>query len=111
MMIIKWHKDETEEQPLYELYIYENDYKMQIGYIGWDSFSKRWILNYNIQPIKNKCKAYENYTINEINDVLFRALLDIQSDLSRINNICVECCNAISDYAIDYIQGIDHNED
>lgn len=112
MIIIKWRKDEIEELPLYELYAYtNNNYKTIIGYLGWNDFSKCWILNYHIPRIQEKIKKYNNYNINEVNDVLFRAVLDIQSDLSFINNMCVDYCNAISDYAIDYVQGIDHNED
>lgn len=113
MMIIKWHRDKTEELPLYELYAYIGDkHKTTIGYLGWNSFTQCWILNYYIPCIQEtKSKKYDNYTIEEINDVLFRAILDIQKDLSFINNMCVDYCNAISDYIIDYVQGIDHNED
>lgn len=112
MMIIKWRKDETEEEPFYNLYACtDTDYEMLIGYIGWDGFTNRWILSYNIPPLHNKFIAYEYYKINEIDDVLFRALLDIQSELSKINNMCIEYCDAISDYAIDYVQGVNHNED
>ena len=112
MIIIKWRKDETEEEPFYNLYVYtDNDYEMHIGCIRWDNFTNRWILSYNIPPLHNKFIAYEYYKINEIDEVLFRALLDIQSELSKINNMCTAYCNAISDYAIDYVQGIDHNED
>ena len=110
-MIIKWHKDETESFPFYYLYSYVDNYEFLIGYIGWDSFRKCWLLGYHIPPIQKKCVSYKNYDITEINDVLFRAVLDIQSELSRINNMCINYCNAISDYAIDYVQGIDHNED
>ena len=112
MMIIKWCKDETEEEPFYNLYIYtDNDYKMHIGWIGWGNLEKCWYMHYSIPRIKDKSKKYEQYTINEINDVLFKAVLDIQADLAFINNMCVDYCNAISDYIIDYVQGIDHNED
>ena len=112
MMIIKWRKDKTEEQPLYELYAYtENNYKLSIGFLGWSNFMNSWLFSYEIPPLKSKSKEYNNYTINEFNDVLFRAILDIQSELSRISNMCIEYCNAISDYVIDYIQGVDHNED
>ena len=112
MMIIKWRKDETEEEPFYNLYVYtDNDYEMHIGWIGWGSLEKCWYMHYSIPRIKDKCKKYEQYAINEINDVLFRAVLDIQADLAFINNTCVDYCNAISDYIIDYVQGIDHNED
>ena len=112
MMIIKWRKNEVEEEPLYNLYVCtDSDYEMQIGWLGWGSLQKCWFMHYNIPRIKDKCKKYEQYTINEINDVLFRAILDIQADLSFINNMCIEYCDAISDYVIDYVQGIDHNED
>ena len=112
MMIIKWRKDETEDSPVYQLYAYtESDYKMQIGWIFWDESDQSWYMNYNIpRCVQNKYRKYNQYTIEEINDVLFRAVLDIQSDLSFINNMCVDYCNAISDYVIDYVQGIDHNE-
>lgn len=112
MIVIKWQKNKTKESPLYELYAcIGNNYKMTIGYLGWNSFVNCWILSYHIPRIQEKIKRYDNYTIDEINDVLFRAVLDIQSDLSFINNMCVDYCNAISDYVIDYVQGIDHNED
>lgn len=112
MIIIKWHKDETEEEPLYELYAYtENDYKIQIGILGWVGFKNSWMLSYQIPRIQNRCIKYENYTIDEVNDVLFRAILDIQSDLAKINNICINYCNAISDYVIDYITGVEQDED
>ena len=112
MIIIKWRKDEMEDLPLYELYAcMGNNHKMTIGYLGWNGFTNCWILSYHIPRIQEKSKKYDNYTIDEINDVLFRAVLDIQSDLSFINNMCVDYCNAISDYIIDYVQGIDHNED
>lgn len=112
MMIIKWRKDEMEEQPLYELYAYtETNYRLSIGFLGWSDFMNSWLFSYEIPSLKSKSKIYNNYTINEFNDVLFRAILDIQSELSRINNMCIEYCNAISDYVIDYIQGVDHNED
>ena len=110
MMIIKWKKDELEEEPLYDLYIFvgDNNYKMHIGKLGWGSSEQCWFMWYSIPPLKDK---YKNYNQHEINDVLFRAVLDIQSDLSQITNMCIEYCNAISDYVIDYVQGIDHNED
>ena len=112
MTIIKWRKDETENKPFYFLYIYTDaGYNMQIGRLGWDRAEQCWYLHYNIPRIKDKCKKYEQYNINEINDVLFRAVLDIQADLSYINNMCADYCNAISDYVIDYVQGVDHNED
>ena len=110
MIIIKWQKDETEEFPFYNLYAYIDNYKFLIGYIGWDSFRKHWHLGYHIPPIQKKCISYKYYDITEVNDVLFKAVLDIQSELSRINNMCVDYCNALSDYIIDYIQGIEHNE-
>ena len=111
MTIIKWNKDETEPFPFYYLYAYQNNYQFLIGYIGWDSFRKRWLLGYHIPPIQKKCVSYKCYDITEVNDVLFRAVLDIQNELTKINNMCVDYCNAISDYAIDYVQGVDHNED
>ena len=111
MTVIKWRRDETEDEPLYFLYVCTNsDYEMQIGLLGWNNMEKCWYFHYGIPRIKDKHKKYEQYNINEINDVLFRAVLDIQSDLSFINNMCVDYCNAISDYVIDYVQGIDHNE-
>ena len=118
MTIIKWRKadrmgeNEKIEIPFYKLYAYtDKGYGMEIGYIKWDEQSECWIVNYNIPPFKNRFRTYENYKINDINEVFYRALLDIQFDLARINNMCVDYCNAISDYIIDYIQGIDHNED
>ena len=112
MIVIKWRKDETENYPFYELYVcMSNNYKMTIGYLGWDVLTDCWTLTYRIPRIQENIKEYNNYTIDEINDVLFRAVLDIQSDLSFINNMCVDYCNAISDYIIDYVQGINHNED
>ena len=111
MIVIKWRKDETRNYPSYFLYAYiDSDYAIQIGWVAWSSTEHHWYFRYNIPRIKDKHKIYEQYTINEINDVLFRAVLDIQSDLSFINNMCVDYCNAISDYVIDYVQGIDHNE-
>ena len=111
MIVIKWRKDETEDYPFYGLYVCTNtDCEMQIGWIGWEDLQQCWFLHYSIPRIKDEYKKYEQYTIDEINDVLFRAVLDIQSDLSFINNMCVDYCNAISDYVIDYVQGIDHNE-
>ena len=117
MIVIKWRKikgrkGETKDLPLYELYVcMNNNHKMTIGHLGWNNLSSCWVFNYRIPRIQENNKKYENYTIDETNDVLFRAVLDIQSDLSFINNMCVEYCNAISDYAIDYVQGVDHNED
>jgi hypothetical protein len=111
IMTIKWVKDKTEEEPVYKLYVYTtNNLKQLIGYLGWSDFMNSWIFSYQIPPIEHKCKKYTNYTINEIEDVFFRAILDIQADLSRINNMCVNYCNAISDYIIDYITGVEQNE-
>ena len=111
MTIIKWEKDNTEEYPLYELYVYADAIKMQIGWLYWNNLEQTWHMRYSIPRIMDKCKRYENYTLKEVNDVLFKVVLDIQADLSFINNMCVDYCNAISDYVIDYVQGINHNED
>ena len=111
MTIIKWQQDKDEEYPSYELYVYVDTIKMQIGWLYWNELEKSWYMRYSIPRIINKFKKHEEYTINEVNDVLVRVVLDIQADLSFINNMCVDYCNAISDYAIDYIMGIDHNED
>ena len=112
MIVIKWEKDENVYtfDEYYDLFAYtENNKKIHIAILYWSN--NRWIMSDYIPYLKSETKWYENYTINEVNDVLFRAVLDIQSDLSRINNMCVDYCNAISDYVIDYVQGIDHNED
>lgn len=111
MIIIKWRKDETEEEPFYNLYVCtDNNNEIQIGWLGWGNLEKSWYMHYSIPRIKDKYKKYKQYTKEEVNDVLFRVILDMQADLSYINNMCVNYCNAISDYVIDYVQGIDHNE-
>ena len=111
MLIIKWREHKIDDEPFYILYTYtDTNYEMQIAWLSWDNIDQCWYMNYKIPRIKDKWKKYEQYTEKEVNDVLFRAILDIQSDLSFINNMCVDYCNAISDYVIDYVQGIDHNE-
>lgn len=112
MLIIKWKQDKEKIDPVYYLYICtENNIEELIGWVGWDDINKYWIANYEIPSLKSISKKYESYNINEVNDVLFRMILDVQNSLVKINNMCVNYCNAISDYIIDYIQGIDHNED
>lgn len=108
MIVIKWEKDNYEEI-LYDLYVYtENNKKIHIAMLYWDD--NHWTLVQEIPRLKPKTRWYENYTINELNDVLFRAVLDIQANLNEIFYICHDYNEAISDYIIDYIQGIDHNE-
>lgn len=112
-IILKWKQDVdvANEEPLYRLYVYmDNNYKQLIGYLGWCNTIKGWIFSYQIPPIQHKCIEYTNYNINEINDVLFKAILDIQMDLSKIDNICKSYCNAISDYIIDYTMGVNQDE-
>ena len=112
MIVIKWRKDQTEDDLFYGLYICNDaNYDMPIGCLGWEESDECWYMHYSIPRLKDKCKKYTTYTREDVNDVLFRVILDIQSDLSYINNMCVDYCNAISDYIIDYVQGIDHNED
>ena len=112
MIIIRWNKMDEEGFDLgYELDIYKNNEPVEVGFIWWCEGKECWFLHFNDPNFKGFARQYKQYDKTEINDVLFRAVLDIQSELTRINNICIDYCNAISDYSIDYIQGIDHNED
>ena len=112
MIVIKWNKIDKDDFDLgYELDIYNDNKPIEIGFIWWCEEKECWFLHFDDPIIKGFVRQYNQYNKTEINDVLFRAVLDIQNELSKINNTCVDYCNAISDYAIDYVQGINHNED
>ena len=107
MVVIKWEKDNTCDYEFYDLYAYTNHSKKIIAYLYW--FENRWIMVHQIPKLKIK-RQYDNYSIEEVNNVLFKAILDIQSDLNKISHICNDYLDAIFDYITDYIQGIDYNE-
>lgn len=110
MIVIKWEKDD-EEYEYYDLFTYTSkNEKVRIAYLYWSDVYKHWVLVTTIPKIKPKTRWYDNYNVNQLNEVFFRAVLDIQSDLNEIFYMCNDYNDAIHDYIIDYIQGINHNE-
>lgn len=108
MMIIKWEKDEYEEM-LFDLYGYLADNtKIHLAMLYWDNMRKCWILSYELPRLKSKSRKYNNYGIDELNDVLFNAILDIQTDLNGIICMCRNYKEAFSNCIINYIQGMDY---
>ena len=110
MLIIKWEKDDYDEELLYDLYAYtETNKKIHIAMLYWNNINKYWVMEHEFPQLKPKTRQY-NYNINDLNDVLFKAILDIQSDLKEIFYMCNDYNEAVSDYIIDYIQGVNQNE-
>ena len=108
MIVIKWEKDNYDYE-FYDLYAYtDNNKRFHIARLYWDD--THWTMIHETPRLKPKTRWYENYNVNQLNEVLFRAILDIQSDLNEVFYMCYDYNDAISDYIIDYIQGIDHNE-
>lgn len=107
-MKIEWEKDE--EELLYELYFYNdnNEDKYQIAYIYWNEFQKAWYLHYRefyVSTPKGVHK-YDMYDKDEINEVLLRAILDIQQDIAEIFYLYSNYLDVFSVYITDYIRNL-----
>ena len=109
MIVIKWEKDNYDYE-FYDLYAYTDDGKKHhIAKLYWDI--NHWVMVHETHRLKPKTRWYENYSVNQLNEVLFRAILDIQADLNEVFYMCHDYSDSISDYIIDYIQGMNYNED
>ena len=90
MMKIIWKK--IEDEYLADIYYSLRMEDNEIAYLWYDYFSKKWFLSPTIYKDVISKKAYRDYGVTEedIKELQFKAMLDLQVDL---NKIVVECSN------------------
>lgn len=107
-MNLKWI--EKDDEVLDRYYSLRDNHDNEIAYMWFYDGCWSLIPTLSIlQEILGK-KFYRTYEENEIKKVEFHAILDIQSALNEIGNICFNYSNDISDYITKYLKEL-NNED
>ena len=109
-MKLKWI--EINDSYLGKHYSLRDDNDKELAYMWY--FDKHWSLSPMLYKDLVPKKIYFNYKETDVEEVEFRASLDIMSALNKIGNECFDYCNAISDYVEIYLKKInkeDINED
>lgn len=107
-MTLKWIK--KNDEALKKYYSLRDDKNNELAYMYFHDGCWSFVPTCHIlQEILGK-KFYRIYTEKEIKDAQFHAMLDIQSKLNILANICVNYSNAISDYVTKYLEEF-NNED
>ena len=107
-MKMKWIK--IEDEYLCDIYYSLECDGVEIADLWYDYYSSKWFLNPRIFQGCIEKRSYKEYTIEEIEDVQFRAILDLQASFNKIGYECFEYSNAITDYVEIYLQKIMEEE-
>lgn len=99
-MKLKWI--EINDNYLGNYFSLRDSYDKEIAYIWY--FDKHWSLTPTLYKDLLPKKIYFDYKETDVEEVEFRAILDIMSALNKIGNECFEYSNAISDYVKEYLE-------
>lgn len=106
-MNLKWK--EVEEDELFNSKIWSliDDNNKELIWIYYNDDAKRWVVCFTSNtPIKEA----KHYRLNkeDIEDVKFRAILELQYEFDKKAREYFEYCDCISEMFIEYIQGLNN---
>ena len=107
-MNLKWIEVQDEVFDIY--YSLMDNYDTEIAYMYF--YENCWSLIPTLPILQDGLgkKFYRDYKEDEILEVQFHAVLDIQAELCKIGYLCFDYSNAISDYVTKYLEAL-NNED
>lgn len=105
MMKLKWEKMKEDELFGDNAYSLRDENNIELVWIYYDA--DRWVVCFtDCTPIKE----VKHYKINEndLEDVKFRAILELQYELEKKAKEYFEYCDCISEMVIEYLQGLNN---
>lgn len=101
-MNLKWIEVQDEVFDTY--YSLRDNYDSELAYMYF--YENCWSLIPTLSILKDTLgkKFYRDYKKDDISEVQFHAVLDIQGELCGIGYLCFDYSNAISDYVAKYLE-------
>lgn len=106
-MKLKWKKIEDEYlcDVFYTLeYQNSKDETEDIVDLWFDYYSKKWCFSAKIFNNMIPKKYYKEYALKDVEEVQFRAVLDLQAELNKIMYDSYDISNEISNYVALYLE-------
>ena len=108
-----WKKIEDEYlcDVYYTLEYIDNDTVEDIVDLWFDYYSKKWCFSAKIFNGLIPKKYYKEYGLKDVEEVQFRAVLDLQAELNTIMYKAYEIGEEISNYVTLYLENNVYNKD
>lgn len=100
-MKMNWVK--IEDEFLCDIYYSLKYEDLELADLWYDYYSEKWFLNPRIFQGYIEKKSYKEYNIEQVEDVQFRAILDLQAGFNKVGYECFKYSNAITDYVEKYL--------
>ena len=109
-MILKWIEDNNcfSDEIVYSL---KDDENKELVWLYFDADLNKWIAYFTIQSDnKDITKSYREYNRNDLEQIKFRVMLELQSYFNHIINQYCNYSNFISDMVTEYLEKEVYNE-
>ena len=109
-MILKWIEDNNcfSDAIVYSL---KDDENKELVWLYFDADLNKWVAHFTIQSDnKDITKSYREYNQNDLEQIKFRVILELQSYFNYIINQYCNYSNFISDMVTEYLEKEVYNE-